>query len=478
MEDSRIRLKIQPVIFAGGKGSRLWPLSHQEKPKQFQRLISDHTMLQLTVMRVREIAKNDLVQVLKPIIFIRSGFEDLVTSQLLRIGATDFTLITEPNVSYKEQTGTASLACIAAQYSEENAIMVTLPCDHYFADVSDFVSTVVDSAFMAVEYDSLVMLSSAAKEPHTGYGYLQVKEGVVKSIREKPEYKEAINLIQSGHLWNVGVYVGRVRNFIATLSRANRSLFTVTRTLAALTRKTVMSDIDVYELEKTYWLSLEVVSMEEIAVRCLHFLDIPFLTKTINTEWGDVGSFKGMHVALSQNKENVLIGKGHILNSISCLGVSKTKPIVMLGLRETVVVETDKMILVTNLNSSEDVGLAKEHVEHQKKSWGYYDVISRSDRELVKIMTIYPKESISLQKHDHRSEEWTIMAGSAEVRLNDKTYRVKAGDVVFVPVGWIHKVTNVGSGNLTILEKQVGDFIDESDIVRYDHRDMSKVIST
>lgn len=464
MEDSRIRIKVQPVIMAAGKSSRLWPLTREDAPKQFCRLIDRQSMLQLTLQRVMRLQQANLMEILPAIVVVQEKHVLRVKRQLEQMRyQKDYQILALPDAS--KETGVN--LTLVAQITQPDAIMISLPADHYIADGEAFVHTATEVVLKCIESTTPVLVTTTPKDYSEAYGYVKTHMGRVERFVEKPTYSRAIELIKEGYVWNTGIYACRANDWLAFVDRIDKTVSVMSRTLMAIPGKSIVENgVNVWKTNPVYWTAMSSKTLEDLVISAVQFHGEYIGAEPLRAEWRDVGSFKGLRDALGKDVKNVAMGNVEFVSSHSCLGVAPGKPMVFVGLTDVVCIETADAILVANINEDYSGVLAASALEHKTKAWGHYDVIGRQPRELTKILHILKGQSISLQRHIHRDEEWTVLRGEGVLTLGKQKISIKKDDKVFIPRGTIHQVLNTGDSSLQILEKQTGDILDENDIVR------------
>lgn len=463
-------LRLIPVILSGGSGTRLWPMSREQYPKQLLALSGGgETMLQSTLLRA-----GGLERLSAPIVVCNEGHRFLVAEQLRRLGTDSPEIILEP-VGRNTAPAIALAAHAALAHPEApDSLLLVLPADHVIADEVAF-RQAVDRALPLASDGRLVTFGIVPKTPETGYGYIVPGTGnAIARFVEKPPRALAESLIAEGALWNSGMFLFSASHFLAALAahapdiaeacnRAWEGAKTDTdfiRPDAALFSACRADSIDYAVMEK----------VEGAAV-------VP-----LDAGWSDVGSWSSLHEALERDAAgNALRGDVIAEDTVDTLVISESRLVATVGLKGLVVVETKDAVLVAPKDRVQEVKSIvarlkaegrSEHALHREvhRPWGSYDSIEQGVKYQVKRITVKPGAAISLQLHHHRSEHWIVVAGRARITRGDEVFELEANQSTYIPVGTKHRMENMGSESLQIIEVQSGDYLGEDDIVRFDDR--------
>lgn len=442
-------VKMKAVILAGGSGTRLWPLSRANYPKQFLKINSEKSLLQQSVERA-------LKHVRDVVVLTNQEQYYYTMYQLEDLGLNEDSILAE---SLARNTAPAiALACL--RYPEEN--LLVLPSDH-----------VLDENFFGVakEVESLAknhILTFGVKPTHpaTGYGYIKPGERIgatyrVERFAEKPSLGEAEEFLKAGYLWNSGIFLfsaslmlGEFKAHLPELYRHASSAEQLTKNYSALPN----ISIDYAVIEKS----------SKVAV-------VPF-----SGTWHDLGSWRSVYELLNKDKgNNAVAGDVLAINTENSLIYSSSRLIATIGLRDVSIVDTPDALLVAHISKAEEVkkiierlkeAKRKEHLEGATvyRPWGYYTTLEEGERYKVKRLCIYPRKSISLQMHHHRAEHWIVVKGTAKVTNNGEVRYVHENESIYVPKTMRHSLENEGKVNLHIIETQTGEYLCEDDIVRYE----------
>ena len=467
---------IIPIILCGGTGSRLWPLSRESYPKQYLSLdgAESKSLLQKTQERIK-----GLKNIKPPILICNEDHRFIVAEQMKEIGINPYSILLEP---FGRNTAPAiTLASLLALEKEEDPILIVLSSDHQITDTLQFVKTINNGLSYAKE-NRLVTFGVIPDSPETGFGYIEAEnkldpknikgEKILRFI-EKPNLETAKILIQDKRFsWNSGIFMFKASLILEEIGKFHPELISSSK--KALEGENY--DLDFRRLNQQAFeqcpdLSIDVAVMERTDIGTV----LP-----LNAGWSDLGSWHA--VWKSHNKDNsgnVIRGKVLSKDTKNCLLKSDKRLIVGIGLEDLIVVETSDAILVANKNDDQKIkdivqdlkkkGFSEGQV-HQKvfRPWGSYASVANESRWQVKLIKVKPGASLSLQKHQHRSEHWIIVSGTAKIEINKKTFTLSENQSTYIPLGSIHRLSNPGKIELSLIEVQSGPYLGEDDIERFE----------
>lgn len=463
-----------PVVMAGGSGTRLWPLSRQLRPKQFQNLVGKQTMLQATLARLEGLDKS------APTVICNEEHRFLVAEQLREQGVQGATILLEP--VGKNTAPAIALAALSAASAtpdvNQDPVLLVLAADHHIADVPVFVQS-VKVAYKLAEQGKLVTFGVVPTEPHTGYGYIlrgeQLAAGgfAVSEFVEKPDLTLAQQYLESGdYYWNSGCFMFKASRYLQALEQFRPDILAACKQSMELAH----GDLDFVRVDKEAFEacaseSIDYAVMEKAADVAVVPLDVG---------WSDIGSWSSLwEIGEKDASGNVCTGDVITESTTDCLIHSEHKLVAAIGLENLVIVETKDALLVADKNSVQDVKKIvekikadgrHEHFNHREvyRPWGKYDSIDVGERYQVKRITVNPGQRASLQMHYHRSEHWVVVKGVAKVRIGEKKMLVTENQSVYIPVGEKHSIENPGKTPLEFIEVQSGSYLGEDDIVRFE----------
>ena len=470
---------LHAVILAGGTGTRFWPLSRSLMPKQLLRIVGDRSMLALTLERATTLVPEDRVWV----VTTRSQAVE-IRRELDSLGLTSVRVIEEP--AGKNTAAAIGLAAVHVLAEDPRSVLAVFPADHHIRDAERF-SDLIRKAQEVASHGELVTLGIEPTRPETGYGYIQrgapledgpskgSRAGVFQVIRfaEKPDREKADAYVGSGdYYWNSGIFVWRADRFFEEMARHlpghHQGLSEISQLLEAGTGS---SD----RIEEIYS-SLDSISVDYgIMERGDRVAVIP-----AKMGWSDVGSWETVRELLARDANgNVLQGDVLALDTTNSLVRSEDRLVATLGVEGLVVVDTTDALLVCNKARSQEVRAIAERLRdegrseakiHRKveKPWGAYKVLDSGDTYQVKWLDVVPGARLSYQAHEHRSEHWAVVMGTATVTLDDEVIQVPCGEHIYIPVRAKHRLENRGQVLLRVVEVQSGDYLGEDDIVRFE----------
>ena len=444
------------VILCGGVGTRLWPLSRENIPKQYLKLNNNQSLFQLSILRGFDALNPDKIICIcnhQHLNLIQQDIKDLNNFQI----SNKVIIVLEP-----EGKNTAPAICIATYLCQKNDIMLVLSSDHFW-DNLHFNNAVSD----AINYidDGIVVIGINPTEPHTGYGYIEYNENNVIKFVEKPNLLTAQEYFESGkYLWNSGIFIFQCEIMSNELEKYCNDIY--------LQIGDIMKNILQEKIIKISIDKFKSIRNESIDYAVMENHTNGKVVK-YNGLWSDIGSFDSLF--------NIYNDDFIPYDSNDCLVINKEdKLITTLGVNNLMIVNTPDTLLITNKQSCQKV---KQLVEEIKKTpynntlidcgkfhrpWGFYETIYGTDISGIKVkkITVYPNKRLSLQSHEYRSEHWVIVQGYAKVTLGDELIKCKKHAHIYVPKHVLHRIENIGSNNLIFIETQIGDYLGEDDIVR------------
>ena len=453
-----------PVILAGGTGSRLWPLSRSLFPKQFHALFSEHSLLQETLLRAAKITDA------APIIVCNEEHRFLVDEQCRSVGIDWQRIILEP-----EGRNTAPAIGLAALAAPSDATLLVLPSDHLITDEAGFAAAVVEAEKAAAQ-GGLVTFGVAPTHPETGYGYVRAPgDGSaarpVGSFVEKPDEATAKDYLASGeYFWNSGMFVLGAGGYLAALEAHAPAMSEPLRQSFAGGEE----DLDFFRPGKAF---LDCPA-DSIDYAVMEKTDQAWMVPA-SFDWSDVGSWSAILDASTQDSDgNHTSGDVVSVDTEGSFVQANHRLVGTIGIRDLIVVETADAVLVADKNQVQEVkqlvdqlknSQRDEYVSHREvfRPWGSYESVEQGDRYQVKRIRVKPGERLSLQMHHHRAEHWIVVRGTAEVTRGEETFMLAENESTYIPLGTTHRLANPGRMPLELIEVQVGAYLGEDDIVRF-----------
>lgn len=448
------------AILCGGSGQRLWPYSRHTYPKQFTNVINNkYSLLQITALRAIKLCPRSLTFI------VNSKYDFLVKKQLDDISIQNYKIISEP-----VGKNTAPAIAIMCNMLPDDSNILILASDHLWDD-DKFINAVNEG----LDYvdNGIVFFAIKPTEPNTGYGYIKSNGNKLVNFVEKPTYDVAVQFINDGnYLWNSGVFLFNNLIMKNEFIKKQPNILECTKNAIDKSSKTITSiHLDSTEFSKVNNISIDYAIMESYTNGYVVKYD---------GLWSDVGSYDSIHKYLPKdNKNNVIDATVQLIDTENCYISSDNRLIATIGINDTVIVDTKDALLIADINRCQDVKLIvsklgdiNETRSHLKeyRPWGWYETINGNDHSgyKVKIIHVYPGMKLSLQTHNHRAEHWVIISGTGKVTIDDNQKIISNNDYVFIPIGAKHRIENVGDSHLEFIETQLGDYLGEDDIVRYD----------
>ena len=463
---------LQPIIIAGGTGSRLWPMSRELFPKQFQKLHGNMTMLQATILRLQGL------DCLPPIVICNENHRFIVAEQLRQINQLDHNIILEP--VGKNTAPAIALASFHACKHGINPNLLVLPADHVILDKQAFQQS-IKQALTAVENNKLVTFGIVPQSPETGYGYIQCgdKSGetgfVVNQFVEKPDVQTAQNYLDSGnYLWNSGMFAFKAERYLAELKQHRADIYDICEQAT----NHLQNDLDFIRINAEVFKTCPEDSIDyAVMEKTVDAIVVP-----MNAGWNDVGAWSSLwEVSEKDAQGNAKNGDVLCIDSENNYIFAETGLVATVGIQNSIVVQTKDAVLVTTKENAQDVKLLVKQLQKEKRSevqlhrevyrpWGKYDSIDNGQRYQVKRITVKPGEKLSVQMHHHRAEHWIVVSGTAKVSVDGKESLLTENQSVYIPLGSVHFLENPGKILLELIEVQVGSYLGEDDIVRFEDR--------
>ncbi len=461
---------ILPVILCGGSGTRLWPLSRKSFPKQFVPLIGDKSLLQLTLERVRSLSNTFLAVSAEEHRFLVQDAADaagVVVQQLL-----------EP----VGRNTAAAMAVAALSRTQREMLLLFLPADHHIPDHAAFLNTVTQGV-AAAQAGFIVTFGVAPTFPSTAYGYIEGGQTSlvrsdphsrpVRRFIEKPDAKLAQQLLLQGNCyWNAGVFLTQAGTLIDALQQHAPDILEAAH--AAMQQSTTdgsFTRLDPDSFGRCRSQSIDYAVLEHHDRVAM----IPF-----HGAWSDVGSWTAVAELVPPDPDgNRISGQGHVRQCSDTYIYAPHRPVVALGTHRLLIVDTPDALLVAHPDQAESVGqvvaqLIQEGVAeattHRRvpRPWGVFDSIDRGERFQVKHIVVKPGARLSLQLHHHRAEHWVVVKGTAQVTRGEEVFQLQENQSVYIPLGVKHRLENLTSEPLEIIEVQSGLYLGEDDIVRFE----------
>ncbi len=460
--------KIQPVILAGGTGSRLWPLSRELYPKQLLNLTSEKSLLQTTLSRIAR-----LENVCNPVIVVGEEHRFITKNQVDELGFfSDYVILLEPIGRNTAPAISGAVEYLCAN-GDDDVILLVLPSDHLIANEEGFKKAVSQAAELAGK-GRIVTFGIHPQRPETGYGYIERGTDCnVLSFKEKPGLALAEEYISKGNFfWNSGMFTFKAKTFRDEMEKYAAD---ITKAMASSIKKGTRDDVffrfDSDEMASAPSNSIDYALMEKTECAAVVAADLG---------WSDIGSWQALWEVLEKDDNgNVTNGDVILEDSRNCLVRSEDKMVATVGLEDTIVVETADAVLVASMKQSQNVKKVVEFLKDKDRKefryhrtvyrpWGSYTVLEEQKRYQMKRIVVNPGAKLSLQKHHHRFEHWVIVTGTARITNGEEVFLLYENQSTYIPAGVVHRLENPGVIPLEMIEVQIGTYLGEDDIVRFE----------
>ena len=464
---------IHPVILSGGMGTRLWPLSRVLYPKQLLPLVSDDTLLQETARRVA-----DAERFAAPLVVCNDEHRFIVAEQLREIGITPAAIVLEPDG--RNTAPAAAAAALMLGRDDADALLLILPSDHVITDLEGFHGA-IEVAARAARDGALVTFGMTPTKAETGYGYIRCGEPLddegrchrVERFVEKPEAAAARSMLaEGGWLWNSGMFLFSAGAYLEEMERHRPAIVEACRAAIESGRE----DMDYFRLGAEAFAAAPSVSIDYAVME--HTKRAAVVPADIG--WSDIGSWAALW-ELGQKDENgnVAIGETIMEDVRDSYLRADGRLLAAIGVRDLLVVVTADAVLVASRDAAQDVrkvverliasGSERHHAHLEVfRPWGSYQCLDAGERFQVKQLTVKPGGRLSLQKHKHRAEHWVVVSGTARVTRGEEVFDLGPNESTYIPVGSLHRLENLASEVLRVIEIQSGSYLGEDDIERFD----------
>lgn len=464
---------IVPVILAGGVGSRLWPQSRALLPKQFIQFPGQEgTLFQNTLARL-----HGLNQLEAPVVICNADHRFLVAEQLRQLALSDSTIMLEP--VGRNTAPAVAMAALGCSQSADDPVLLVLPADHMIRN-QQALHEAIRLGEQVARQGKLVTFGIVPGVPETGYGYIRKgspgpENGVftVDRFVEKPDLETAEAYLASGeYLWNSGMFMFQASVFLAELEKHQPEMLRCCRDAFAG-----------IESDKDY----QRIPMELFAACPADSIDYAVMEKTadaavvpLDANWNDLGAWTAVwEVAEKDGDGNVVSGDVLLEQVTDCYVQGNSRMVAAVGIKDTVIIETSDAVLVADKRQVQGIKEIVARLEAAERSesrhhdlvyrpWGSYRSLENADGYQVKHIVVNPGQALSLQMHHHRAEHWTIIRGEAQVTRDSELHRLKSNESIFLPLGCTHRLENPGQEPVELIEVQLGDYLGEDDIVRFE----------
>jgi mannose-1-phosphate guanylyltransferase/mannose-6-phosphate isomerase len=424
-----MELKVHPIILAGGTGTRLWPMSREQHPKQLIGLLESDSLLQATATRLGSL-ETPLPLVERIVVVTNDAYRFACVEQIGAVGK-HCKLILEPAGRGTAPAVTAAALSIVA--NDGDGVMVVSPADHAVSNVKAFHAQV-------------------------GRGLQQV---IADYAADEPR----------AHFFEEGILVMHASEWLAALQATYPAVYHACR------EAYYGGDHEgsIVRLERAAFDGVPLSAIGDVVAACSNG---DANTSASAPAWSDMDSW----CTISQIAPIDVAGnggRGRVMfeDAESTFAYSEGRLIACVGTRDLVVVETPDAVLVADKGRASDVEKivdrlraegGSEAYNHRKveRPWGYYDSVALGQSFQVKRIVVKPGGQLSLQKHQYRSEHWIVVSGTALVTCGDKEFEVSENESTYIPAGAVHRLKNLGDTLVELVEVQYGSYLGEDDIVR------------
>jgi mannose-1-phosphate guanylyltransferase / mannose-6-phosphate isomerase len=464
-------MQVIPVILSGGSGTRLWPLSRKEYPKQYLPLAGENTMLQETILRL-----SGLVNLADPIIVCNADHRFLVAEQCQQIGVKNPTILLEP-VGRNTAPAIAAAALQSLKTSDDTVLLV-LSADHVIQDIDAFHEAIKIANNQAQE-GKLATFGIVPTDANIGYGYIKSSkqniEGAykVEEFVEKPDLETAEKYLDQGnYLWNSGMFMFKAEILIDELTVHSPGI--VKAVSGAV--KNATQDLDFIRLDKQAFESSPSNSIDyALMEKSDNVVVVP-----LDAGWSDVGSWSALYdIGAKDGSGNVLKGDVTAQDTTNTYIYASHHMVTTVGVDNLVVIDTPDATFIASQDRAHEVKSIVESLQKKGRDeahsnrkvyrpWGWYDSIEVGVHFQVKRLHVNPGAKLSLQMHHKRAEHWVVVSGTATAINGEEILTLTEGDSTYIPIGTTHGLENKTNEQLEIIEVQSGTYLGEDDIVRFE----------
>lgn len=455
----------------GGSGTRLWPASRAARPKQFLRLLGDHSLFQQAVLRVSD---NELFET--PICMTNEEYRFIVAEQLHDIGA-DAEILLEP--CRRDSAPALSAGCHVALSGDADAVILAMPADHLIGDQEAFIEA-VRVAHDAASEGYIATFGIQPDRAETSYGYIKpsktrVGDGPalrVAKFTEKPDAVRAEKYQRKNYLWNAGMFLVGARTLLDEIDRHTPEIVRHTKQAVDAAAR----DLDFLRLEPSAFAMAPTISIDYAVIEKTDRAAVV----PISYPWSDMGGWNALWEATSKDEQgNAVQGNGYVFDGRNNYVRSNEFLTAVIGVDNMVVVSTGDAVMVVPRDRLDEIKPVVErlraaqhpeidsHREHYRP-WGHFLMVDQGERYQVKRIVVKPNGRLSLQKHYHRAEHWVVVRGTARVTVDGKQRVLTENESIYVPLGTTHRLENPGRVPLELIEVQTGSYLGEDDIIRYE----------
>jgi len=453
------------LILCGGSGNRLWPISRENYPKQFLQIFDNESIFQKTIKR-----NLDLVDKFLIVSNENQYFTALDQIHQLNLDNKFLPSIIEP---FGKNTA-ASIAFGAFSVDEEEVLFIT-PSDHLIKRDENYIKAIKEAEKIAKE-GYIVTFGIKPTFASTSYGYIKAyknkKISEILEFKEKPSEeiaKKYLNDEKYDYLWNSGMFILKAKTYLEELQKYAPEIYEMVKRAFLNAKKG--------EFIRIYPQDMENIPENSIDYAVMEYTKRAKVIKS-DIKWRDIGNFDSLYDVLEKDEfNNTKVEKLYQINSKNNFVFGKYRTLALSHIEDMIIVDTPTALLVAKRGESEGIKKLVNIIKRDNpniikygrtvyKPWGKFTTLEVRDKFIVKTLTINPNKRLSLQKHLHRSEHWTVVSGTALIRKDNEEFLLRPNESTFIPIGVVHRISNIGKIPVVIVEVQVGEYLDESDIIR------------
>lgn len=465
---------IQPIILCGGTGSRLWPASRNDHPKQFiKKIFGKYSLYQSTLLRLKDAGITQ-----EPIVISNVDQRFFVSDQADEVNIKIKSNIVEPLSKNTAPAITMGVLESLFLRNNKNHTLLILSSDHIIKNINKFRQS-CNAAQIRSKEKKIIVFGVSPTHPNTGYGYIKIGNKTSRNSFEVVNFEEKPNKVKANkftknkdYFWNSGIFMFDSSLFIEEINIHEPKLFQLC--IRAFNNKKI--DLNFTKIEKAFYEKCKAISFDYAILEKTNKIEMVCL----NTYWSDLGSWDAYFDYSKKDKNsNVVIGDVIDLSCSNNLFLANNRLVVALGLKNLIIVDTKDALFVsskdhlynlknlvlkmTKKNRSEFFNSKEVH-----RPWGSYTSISDSNKYQIKKILVKPKGKLSLQKHEYRAEHWVVIDGKAKVTIDNEVFFVTKNQSVYIPCKKKHRLENTSRKDLILIEIQTGSYFGEDDIVRFD----------
>lgn len=444
------------LILAGGSGTGLWPLSRAGFPKQFLKLKDkEKSLFQMTFERCRQLAQDTDI-----FIVTTERYKYLIAAQAGELGCQ---LKMEQVFVEPAEKNTLPAICYGVNKIQKNGDdLVGVFLSNQITEYKENIADILDRV-LALANDNLITFGIIPARPHTDYSYIKkswpLEAGfLVSEFKEKPDYLTAQQYVNEGYFWNSGMLLFRTDLFMEEVSIYCPEVYEIF----------AHNHIEQH-YQRTPGISVDKGLMEKSKRLAVVPLDI---------KWTDLSSFDDFYDEfVTDEKGNIKFNKDILINSSNNL-LYTNRTVAAVDVDDLIVVDDNDALLLCKKGQSQKV---KEVVERLRinadprldanmtgyRPWGSYTVLEEGKSYKIKRITVLPGQELSYQLHYHRSEHWVVVKGTATVTIDGQEQFIRCGESAFIKCGFKHRLKNPGKILLEVIEVQLGEYLEEDDIIRF-----------